>query len=164
MSTLESKLACIQLVVLDCDGVLTDGRLWLGDDGHEYKAFHTHDGHGIKQLQAAGVVVAVISGRRSAAVQRRMTELGIAHLFEGVEDKLACLRRLQSELGVADTATLCAGDDLPDLPMLEAAAVAVTVPMADPRVVAAADWQTTRGGGCGAVREICDRVLAARKA
>lgn len=164
MNALESRLAGIRLVVLDCDGVLTDGRLWLGDDGHEYKAFHVHDGHGIKRLQAAGVVVAVISGRRSTAVQRRMTELGITHLFEGAEDKLTCLRSLQSELGVDDVTTLCVGDDLPDLPLLEAAGVAVTVPGADARVVAAADWQTTRGGGHGAVREICDRLLSVRPA
>jgi 3-deoxy-D-manno-octulosonate 8-phosphate phosphatase (KDO 8-P phosphatase) len=164
MSTIESRLAGIRLVVLDCDGVLTDGRLWLGDDGHEFKAFHVQDGHGIKRIQAAGVVVAVISGRRSAAVQRRMAELGIEHLFEGVEDKLDCLRRVQAELGVDDATTLCAGDDLPDLPLLEAAGVAVTVPDADPRLIAVADWQTRRGGGQGAVREICDRLLAVRPA
>lgn len=162
MSSLESRLAGIRLVVLDCDGVLTDGRLWLGDDGHEFKAFHVHDGHGIKQLQAVGFIVAVISGRRSAAVQRRMSELGIEYLFEGVTDKLACLRSIQSKLDIDDAATLCAGDDLPDLPLLEAASVAVTVPGADARVVAVADWQTTRRGGHGAVREICDRLLSAR--
>lgn len=164
MSSLESRLAGIRLVVLDCDGVLTDGRLWLGDDGHEYKAFHVHDGYGIKQIQATGIVVAVISGRRSAAVQRRMAELGIDHLFEGAGDKLSCLRRLQAELAIDDATTLCVGDDLPDLPLLEAAAVAVTVPGADPRLLAAADWQTVRRGGHGAVREICDRLLAARTA
>lgn len=162
MSALEAQLARIRLVVLDCDGVLTDGRLWLGDDGHEFKSFHVHDGHGIKRLQAAGITVAVISGRRSTAVQRRMSELGITHLYEGADDKLACLRELQASLGVDDAATLCAGDDLPDLPLLEAAGVAVTVPGADARVVAAADWQTSRTGGNGAVREICDWLLAGR--
>lgn len=157
-----ARAAGIRLAVFDCDGVLTDGRLWLGDDGAEYKAFHVHDGAGIKRLLEAGIEVAVISGRRSDAVRRRMAELGVRHLVEGCEDKLAAMREVQRATGIGDSATACVGDDLPDLPMLGAAGLAISVSDAAPELRAAADWCTSAGGGRGAVREVCDLLLAAR--
>lgn len=152
----------IRLVVFDCDGVFTDGRLWLGDDGHEYKAFHVHDGHGIKRLLAAGIMVAVISGRRSDAVTRRVRELGIAHLVDGCDDKLAALRALQAELGVGDAETACVGDDEPDRPLLTAAGLAVAVANATDALDGVSHWRTGAAGGVGAVREVCDLLLAVR--
>lgn len=152
----------IRFAVFDCDGVFTDGRLWLGDDGHEYKAFHVHDGHGIKRLLAAGVEVAVISGRRSDAVNRRIRELGIAHLVEACDDKLAALRALQQELGIGDAETACIGDDEPDRPLLATAGLAIAVANATSALDDVAHWRTDAAGGAGAVREVCDLLLAVR--
>lgn len=152
----------IRLAVFDCDGVFTDGRLWLGDDGHEYKAFHVHDGHGVKRLLAAGVVVAVISGRRSDAVTRRVRELGIAHLVEGCDDKLAALRALQAKVGAGDAETACVGDDFPDHALLATAGLAIAVANATSALDDVAHWRTRAAGGAGAVREVCDLLLAAR--
>lgn len=160
---LYARAAGIRLAVFDCDGVFTDGRLWLGDDGAEYKSFHVHDGAGIVRLIDAGVEVAVISGRKSPAVRRRMQELGVRHLVEGCEDKLSALRELQQSLGVDDEDTACIGDDLPDLPLLEAAALGICVADGAAELKAAADWCTTARGGGGAVREVCELLLAARK-
>lgn len=151
-----------RLAVFDCDGVFTDGRLWLGDDGHEYKAFHTQDGHGVKRLLRAGVVVAVISGRRSDAVRRRMRELGIEHLVEACDDKLGALRAIQHEVGCGDDATACVGDDLPDLPLLEVAGLAIAVANAVDPILEVAHFRTRRPGGHGAVREVCDLLVSAR--
>lgn len=161
-SELLGRARAIRLAVFDCDGVFTDGRLWLGDDGHEYKAFHVHDGHGIRRLVEAGVMVAVISGRESDAVKRRMQELGVHHLAEGVSDKAAALDAIQGELGLDDSVTACIGDDLPDLPLLARAALAVVVREGVPELDAVAHIRTAAGAGAGAVREVCDLLLAAR--
>lgn len=152
----------IRLAVFDCDGVFTDGRLWLGDDGHEYKAFHVHDGHGVRRLVDAGFKVAVISGRESAAVRRRMQELGVHHLAEGVEDKAAALDAVQREFDLDDAVTACVGDDLPDRPLLVRAALAVVVREGVPELDEVAHLRTESGAGAGAVREVCDLLLAAR--
>ena len=152
----------IRLAVFDCDGVFTDGRLFVGDDGAEYKAFHVHDGHGIRRLLASGIEVAVISGRESAAVRRRMADLGVTHLFERVADKLATLRALQASLDIDDAATACTGDDLPDRAMLAVAGLAVAVADAAPELDEVAHWRTAARGGAGAVREVCDLLIAAR--
>lgn len=159
-----ARAAGIRLVVFDCDGVLTDGRLWYGEDGTEFKAFHVHDGAGIVRLLRAGVEVAVISGRRSSALRRRAEELGIRHLVEHCDDKVGALREIQRQTGVDDTATACVGDDLPDLPLLEAAGLAICVADAAGELRAAADWRTSARGGHGAAREVCELILAAREA
>ncbi|MBS0375494.1 MAG: HAD hydrolase family protein [Proteobacteria bacterium] len=156
-----AALPRIRLLVLDVDGVLTDGRLWFGADGESLKAFHVRDGAGIKAALAAGIEVAIISGRRSAAVERRAAELGLRHVQQGCEDKGAALRALAATIGVPLTAVACVGDDTPDLPMLALAALPVAVADAHPAVLAAARHVTRAGGGAGAVREICDLLLGA---
>lgn len=160
---LREKAARIRLVVFDVDGVFTDGRLYYGADGETSKVFHVHDGHGIKELLRRGVAVAVISGRDSAAVSRRMRDLGVQHVFQGNEDKLPVFERLLKKLGTAAADTACVGDDLPDLPLLEKAGLAVAVANAHPQVRERAEFVTTARGGDGAVREVCDLLLASRR-
>jgi 3-deoxy-D-manno-octulosonate 8-phosphate phosphatase (KDO 8-P phosphatase) len=157
-----APLASIRLLVLDVDGVLTDGRLYYGPRGEEGKSFHVRDGYGIKAVLAAGITVAVISGRRSQAVARRCRELGIRHVHQGIEDKAASLARLATQLGLARRQIACVGDDRPDLPLLAQAGLAVAVADAHPDAVALAHRRTRLGGGAGAVREVCDWLLAAR--
>ena len=157
-----ARAAAIRLVVFDCDGVFTDGRLYIGDDGRETKAFHVHDGHGVVRLLEAGFEVAVISGRRSEAVRVRMRELGVANLVEGAGDKLSALRDLQRRLRVDDAATACVGDDLPDVAPLSVAGLAIAVANAVPELDRVAHWRTAAAGGAGAVREVCELLLAAR--
>jgi 3-deoxy-D-manno-octulosonate 8-phosphate phosphatase (KDO 8-P phosphatase) len=152
----------IRLLVLDVDGVLTDGRLYLSASGEEFKAFHVRDGAGLVALQKAGVVVAIISGRDSGAVRRRAAELGIHHVRQGVTDKSAALDELLREMGLHAGEVACVGDDTPDVPMLRKAALAVAVADAHPSAAAVAHWVTTRQGGRGAVREVCDLLLEAR--
>jgi 3-deoxy-D-manno-octulosonate 8-phosphate phosphatase (KDO 8-P phosphatase) len=152
----------IRLLVLDVDGVLTDGRLWFGPDGEAFKVFHVRDGAGIKALQAAGVTVAIISGRESAAVARRAAELGIRHVRQGAENKAAAFRELLVELGIAQSLTACVVDDTPDLPLMALAALPIAVADAHPDVLAAAHHVTRANGGGGAVREVCDLLIEAR--
>ena len=159
-----AALARVRLMILDVDGVLTDGRLFYGPKGELLKAFHVRDGHGIKQVAAAGITVAIISGRKSAAVLRRAKELGIRHVTQGATDKLAALRKLAKARGVSMDECLCVGDDTPDAPILAAAGVGIAVADAHQDALAAADLITTRAGGQGAVREVCDWLIAARKA
>jgi 3-deoxy-D-manno-octulosonate 8-phosphate phosphatase (KDO 8-P phosphatase) len=149
----------IRLLVLDVDGVLTDGRLWFGARGEVMKAFHVRDGHGIRELLAAGVEIAVISGRRSAAVARRCRELGIRRVHQGIDDKLAALERICSELGIEPGRCACVGDDGPDLPLMRAVGLAFAVADAHPAALAAAQIVTRAAGGTGAVREVCDELL-----
>ena len=155
------RAAAIRLLVLDVDGVLTDGTILLGG-GEELKSFHVRDGLGLKRLMNAGVAVAVISGRESAAVTRRMAELGVPHVYQGVEDKLAVLGRLCSTLGIEAAEVAVVGDDLPDLPPMRAAGLAIAVADAQEEVRAAAHWVTRAAGGRGAAREVADGLLAAR--
>lgn len=155
--------AQVALLVLDVDGVLTDGRLWYGPDGESLKAFHVRDGHGIKELLAAGVGVAVISGRRSAAVAARMRELGVADVAEGVADKARALADLLARRAVEPRRVACLVDDTPDLPMMAAVGLPAAVADAHPAVLAAAKHVTRAAGGRGAVREFCDFLLASRK-
>jgi 3-deoxy-D-manno-octulosonate 8-phosphate phosphatase (KDO 8-P phosphatase) len=156
-------LASIRLLVLDVDGVLTDGRLRYGPYGERDKVFHVRDGHGIRAVRAAGIDVAVISGRRSPAVQRRCRELGIEHLLQGIEDKGAAFVSLIAQLGVTAVRCACIGDDVPDLPIMQQAGLAVAVADAHAAALAAAHRSTRAAGGCGAVREVCDWLLAARR-
>jgi 3-deoxy-D-manno-octulosonate 8-phosphate phosphatase (KDO 8-P phosphatase) len=154
----------IRLLVLDVDGVLTDGSILLGASGEEMKLFHVRDGVGVKALLAAGIAVAVISGRRSTAVERRMAELGVEQIFQGVDSKLPVFERLCASCGVDAQAVAVVGDDTPDLPAMRAAGLAIAVADAHPQVIAAAHWVTIARGGHGAVREVADRLLAARAA
>ena len=152
--------ASIRLLVLDVDGVLTDGRLYFGRRGEALKVFHVHDGVGLRQLQRAGLEVAVISGRRSPMVAARCRELGVRHVLQGVGDKLAALRRLCARLRLTPAACACVGDDLPDVPLMRAAALSFAVADAHRVARRAADVVTRLPGGRGAVREVCDHLLA----
>ena len=157
-----SKAAQIQLVIFDVDGVLTDGRLYLGNDGNEYKAFHIRDGHGIKMLLETGVEVAIISGRQAASVERRMADLGIRHAWLGVQDKRAAFDSLLTQLGLTAEQAAFVGDDLIDLPVMTRVGLAIAVQDADPFVQRHAHWQTLSRGGRGAAREVCELLLEAR--
>ncbi len=156
-------LSRVQLLVLDVDGVLTDGRLYYGARGESLKVFHVRDGHGIKEVAAAGITVAIISGRKSAAVARRARELGIRHVTQGATDKLASLTKLAKARSLSLDQCACVGDDTPDAPILKVAGVAIAVADAHRDALAAADLVTSRPGGSGAVREVCDWLLDARR-
>jgi len=152
----------IRLLLLDVDGVLTDGRLHFGPAGEALKVFHVRDGHGIKMAQRGGIEVAFISGRRSDAAYHRAKELGISRFHEGVRDKVAVLAELRAALGLSLEAVAAVGDDLVDLPLLSRVGLAVAVADAAPEVKAAAHWITIFPGGRGAVREVCDLLLKAQ--
>jgi 3-deoxy-D-manno-octulosonate 8-phosphate phosphatase (KDO 8-P phosphatase) len=152
----------LALLVLDVDGVLTDGSLWFGPRGETLKRFHVRDGHGIKLLRAAGIEVAVMSGRRSAAVSARCRELGVKLVLQGVADKSQALDRLLQRLSLTDTQVACVGDDTTDVPLFVRVALAVAVRDAHPLAARAAHCRTALPGGHGAVREVCDWLLAAR--
>ena len=156
------KLPGVRLVAFDVDGVLTDGRFYLSEDGLESKAFNTQDGFGIRRLLAAGIEVAIISGRRSGAVDKRMQELEIKHVVQGCKDKVAALDTIIARLGI--TADECAyvGDDVPDLPLLHHVGVSVAVANAVGEVRSECDYLTTSSGGAGAAREFCELLLSAR--
>lgn len=161
---MRASAAAIELLVLDVDGVLTDGRLYFGPRGEALKVFHVRDGHGIKLLQQAGIEVAVVSGRRSTATRSRCRELGIRHLVQGAADKLAAVEALRARLGVARERCACVGDDTPDIALMQAVGLAFAVADALPAVRRIADRTTALGGGRGAVREVCDFLLKARSA
>ncbi|HET8897205.1 MAG TPA: HAD hydrolase family protein [Rhodanobacteraceae bacterium] len=157
-----ARAAKLRLVAFDVDGTLTDGGLRYGANGNETKLFHVHDGFGLKRLQAAGVEVAIISARISHAVAVRMEELDIAHVYQGQNDKRDCLTKLLAALHLEPEQAGFVGDDLPDLPALRLAGFAVAVANARPEIRDAAHWQTPHAGGAGAVRDVCDLVLAAQ--
>ena len=157
-----TSLAKIELLILDVDGVLTDGSLYFGARGEALKVFHVRDGHGIKLLMHAGVHVAAVSGRRSTAVGARMRELGVTSVVQGCRDKVAALQRIAGRIDVAVRSSACMVDDTPDLPLMSAVGFAAAVADAHPLVLSAAHWIATAGGGCGAVRELCDALLRAR--
>ncbi len=152
----------IRLLVLDVDGVLTDGRLWFGPRGELVKAFHVRDGHGIRAVRAAGIEVAVISGRRSQAVAHRCRELGIRYLIQGAGDKVAALERLLARLNLQREDCACIGDDAPDVALMKAVGLAYAVADAHPDALRVAHRATSIAGGRGAVREVCDQLLRAR--
>lgn len=156
-------IAGLRLVAFDVDGVFTDGRFYLSDEGVETKAFATQDGFGIRRLLAAGIDVAVISGRSSGAVDRRMTELGVEHVMQGCRDKVSAFKDLIANLGIPAEACAFVGDDIPDLPLLSAVGYSIAVANAVSEVREACDHTTRARGGFGAVREVCDIVLAARE-
>jgi len=157
-----TALAEIRLLILDVDGVLTDGRLYFSGRGEALKVFHVRDGHGIKLLRDAGVEVAAVSGRRAAAVAARMRELGVRHVVQGCADKVAALHRLTERLNIDPLQCACMVDDTPDLPLMSAVGLAAAVADAHPVVLSAAHWIAAAAGGRGAVRELCDALLRAR--
>ena len=152
----------IRLLTCDVDGVLTDGRIYVGDDGRESKAFNALDGVGLRMLMSAGVTVAWITGSSAPAVMHRARSLGIARIVQGAEDKLAPWEAIHSELGLPAAACAHVGDDLPDVPVFVRCGLAVAVPHAPPSVRARAHFVTERDGGMGAVRELCELILAAQ--
>jgi 3-deoxy-D-manno-octulosonate 8-phosphate phosphatase (KDO 8-P phosphatase) len=161
MDGLRELAAGVRLAVFDIDGVFTDGRIWMGSDGVEHKAFSVRDGVGIKQLLAAGIEVAIISGRASLAVDRRMAELGVTRVVQGCEDKAGALEDLLRETGLAPGQAAYLGDDTPDLPAMRMVGLPGAVADAHPDVRAAGVWVSTLPGGFGAVREFCEMLLGA---
>ena len=157
---LDDRLRKVELLILDVDGVLTDGKLYYGSGGLELKAFNVQDGHAIKMLQAE-IPVAIISGRTSDVVERRAAELGIAHLFQGVDDKPVALAELSKRTGIAPGRIAHMGDDIPDIALFAEVGLAIAPASAHPEVLAQADLVTQLAGGEGAVREVCQRLLVA---
>ena len=156
------KAKRIRLVILDVDGVLTDGSLYVGDDGEEYKAFNSRDGHGMVMLQHNGVEIAIITGRISKVVEHRMSELGIQHVFQGRKEKLPAFRELLSRLEIPAHDTAYVGDDVVDLPVMAQVGLAIGVQDAHPLVKRHAHWLTASPGGRGAVREVCEMIMDAQ--
>jgi 3-deoxy-D-manno-octulosonate 8-phosphate phosphatase (KDO 8-P phosphatase) len=162
MATLLERARRIRLLVLDVDGVLTDGRLYFSAEGEALKVFDVRDGYGLVALQRAGVLVAIISGRDSPAVLRRAAELGIRQVRQGVEDKAAEFEALLARLAIPAEETACIGDDAPDLPILRRAGLSIAVADAHASVKEQVHWVTNLGGGRGGVREACDLLLSAK--
>jgi 3-deoxy-D-manno-octulosonate 8-phosphate phosphatase (KDO 8-P phosphatase) len=159
---IRERAAQVKLAMFDVDGVLTDGRLLYADDGRELKAFHVHDGFGLKRLMANGIEVAIITARMSHMVTERTAELGIAHVYQDQTSKLACYEQLIHALKLAPGQCCYCGDDLPDLAVMRRVGLAVAVANAHPWVRDHAHWRTQLRGGEGAVREVCDLLLAAQ--
>ena len=160
--TLSERARDIRCVVFDVDGVLTDCKLYLGPDGSEWKAVNVRDGLGIKLLLQAGIEVAVISGRPSAAMQQRFEYLGVRHVWLNVEKKIPAFETLMQKLGLHDAQMAVMGDDVPDLPLMRRAGLALTVADAHPRALAAAHWTSRLKGGEGAARDAADLILRAQ--
>jgi len=162
MQKIIEKAKKIKLLILDVDGVLTDGRLFFDDQGKEYKCFHARDGHGIKLLRQSGVEVAVISGRKSNSVALRMKSLGIEHVYQGDENKIAAFNEILQILSIQPEQAVHVGDDLLDLPIMKRVGLSIAVNDANDAVKHYADWSTNALGGLGAVREVCDFIMQAQ--
>lgn len=161
---LRTRLSQVRALILDVDGVLTDGRLHFTDEGQEHKVFHSRDGHGIKMAQKIGIEVAIISGRASPALRHRAENLGMNHCLIGIKDKGAALENLAQTLSLSLAQCAVMGDDVIDLPMLNRAGISVTVADAPALIRARVDWVTRLPGGYGAVRELIDLMIDARDA
>lgn len=161
-NTLHEKAQQIRLALFDVDGVFTDGSLLYSESGTEYKSFFVQDGLGIKLLIQSGIIVGIITARTSAIVTQRMQTLGVQHIYQGCTDKRAAFEQCRDKEGLNNTQILYAGDDLPDLPAIIQAGIGVAVANAVPFVQQYADWITTRSGGQGAVREICEYLMRAQ--
>jgi len=155
------KAARVRMLVLDVDGVLTDGNLYFDNGGNEMKAFSTRDGFGMRCLQRHGIELALITGRQSQIVEKRAGQLGIRHVYQGRNDKLKAFAELLAATGFEPEDVCYAGDDWIDLPVLQQVGFSVTVADADAVVKSRVNWITSRPGGGGAVREICDLIMAA---
>ncbi len=162
MQDLMDKAATIRLVIFDVDGVLTDGSLFIGDDGQEYKAFNSRDGHGMKMLQSSGVEIGIITGRTSQVVSYRMDSLGIKHVYQGQADKLPAFEELIQHLGLGPKQVAYVGDDVVDLPILLRAGLAIAVQDAHPLVKQHSHWITPNQGGRAAARDVCEFIMQAQ--
>ena len=164
LPALKRRASTLRLAVFDVDGVMTDGRIYLGESGEEMKAFNVLDGHGLKLLRADGIEVAILSGRRARCVERRSAELGIAHVIQGAGEKLPAFHTLLDALALVPSQVAYMGDDVLDLAVLELCGFAISVPDAPANVKRAAHYVTRRRGGEGAVREACELLLDLRVA
>jgi 3-deoxy-D-manno-octulosonate 8-phosphate phosphatase (KDO 8-P phosphatase) len=162
MEHILEKAKDIRLVIFDVDGVLTDGGLFFGDDGQEYKMFNSRDGHGIRMLKHGGVEMAVLTGRQSEVVKHRMRDLGVSLVIQGQRDKLPAFKILQAETGISAEHMAYVGDDVVDLPVMRRVGFAVAVNDAHPLVIEHAHWVTQKAGGRGAGREVCELILKAQ--
>ena len=160
--TLGERIKPLRLVAFDVDGVLTDGGLYLSDSGEETKRFNSLDGHGLKMLKASGIELAIITGRTSKCVALRAKNLGIMHLYQGIEDKLAAMQSLLADLKLAPEAAAFMGDDVVDLPVMMRVGLALSVPAAPQIVRDHAHYVSQREAGHGAVREVCEMILGAQ--
>jgi len=152
----------LRLMVFDVDGVLTDGRLWFGPEGETLKVFHVRDGHGLRMLAEHGIVTALLTGRRSAAVDARAAELGVPHVLQGVDDKRPAYVALLARLGLEPGSAGYMGDDLPDLPVLSSCGLACVPREAHAAALRCAHYVAEAPAGGGAAREVCEFVLAAQ--
>ena len=159
---IERRAARVKLLLMDCDGVLTDGRITLLENGDEQKSFHTRDGHGLVLLHRAGLSSGIISGRTSSLVERRARELGMRYVRQGTWDKIKDFEELLAEAGVTDHEVAFVGDDVTDIPLMQRSALAVAVADAAPETLAAAHYVTRLLGGHGAVREVTELILKAQ--
>jgi len=155
-----TDFANIRLLVTDVDGVMTDGKITYTSDGRELKSFNIKDGLGIKRAQASGIETAIITGRTSPMVERRAREMGIAHLVQGREDKLAALSDLVDQMNLSLDQVAYIGDDLPDLTAIESVKLGACPADAATEVKSKAKWVSTRSGGDGCVRELCDLLVS----
>jgi len=162
MQDILDKAKNIELVIFDVDGVMTDGSLFMGDDGQEYKAFNSLDGHGMRMLQEGGVTAAIITGRKSNVVEHRMKDLGITRVYQGYRDKIPAYESLMNEIGLETEQVAYVGDDVVDLPIMTRVGFAIAVQDAHPYVKKHAHWITQSKGGQGAVRDVCELILEAR--
>ncbi|MCC5792500.1 MAG: 3-deoxy-manno-octulosonate-8-phosphatase KdsC [Legionellaceae bacterium] len=162
MQQILQKAKDIKCLISDIDGVLTNGLLYMDNQGNELKAFHVQDGMGLKLLMAADIEVAVITTSQNNVISQRMQQLGIRHYFTGQVDKRAAYAELKTRLQLSDDAFCYIGDDLPDLPIIQQVGLGIAVANAVPQVREFADWTTTFSGGNGAVRECCDLILTAQ--
>jgi 3-deoxy-D-manno-octulosonate 8-phosphate phosphatase (KDO 8-P phosphatase) len=162
-AAIQKRLRNIRLVAFDVDGVFTDGRFYLSNDGIESKAFYTQDGYGVRQLLGGGIEVAVFSGRRSGAVEQRMAELGVTHVILDCSDKVSAFDELIAGLDIRESECAYVGDDIPDLALLQKVGYSIAVANAVGAVRDACDYTTSADGGKGAVREVCELVLSARR-
>ena len=163
MNHLKNLVDQITVLILDVDGILTNGQVWFDHQGHSYKAFHTLDGLGMKRFQEQGYTLAVISGHACPTVRTRLEKLGVQHIYLGFEDKRQCYETIKDNLNVQNYNIAYMGDDLPDLPLMEQAGLALTVPNAVDEVKQISNWISTRSGGSGAVREAIDHILKTKK-
>lgn len=162
--TIQAKVAKIKCFISDVDGVLTDGGIWYSDDDREIKHFHIHDGLGIKRLQKSNIIFAIISGRSSKAVTKRMQELNVKYIYQGTHDnKIIAFKDLLAKVNLSAKACAYIGDDLPDIPVMQEVGFSIAVDNAVAEVKESADWVTKKKGGNGAVREACELILKLQK-
>lgn len=157
---ISEKAKEIRALVLDVDGVFTDGTFYLAPNGDELKCFHTQDGVGLKQLQKIGIIIAIITGRKSETVSHRMRELGIDHIYQGIKNKMEAYTQFATAQNLKDSQIAYMGDDLPDLPLIECVGLGIAPANAVAAVKAKATWVTQRRGGDAAIREVCDFIVA----